>query len=41
MKWFLRRLLKLLYKIDVEISKESLNAEGIIICNHQIGRAHV
>ncbi len=35
MKWFLRRLLKLLYKIDVEISKESLNAEGIIICNHQ------
>ncbi len=35
MKWFLRRLLNLFYKIDVEIDPQSRDQQGIIVCNHQ------
>lgn len=35
MKWFLRLLLNLFYKIDVEIDEKSRDQQGIIVCNHQ------
>lgn len=35
MKWFLRTLLNLFYKIEIEIDKKSQDQQGIIVCNHQ------
>lgn len=35
MKWFLRTLLNLFYRIEVEIDEKSQDQQGIIVCNHQ------
>lgn len=35
MKWLLRTLLNLFYKIEVDIDEKSRHEQGIIVCNHQ------
>ena len=35
MKWFLRALFNLFYRVEVEIDEKSKDQQGVIICNHQ------
>lgn len=35
MKWFLRTLFNLFYRVEVEIDEKSKDQQGVIICNHQ------